>query len=78
MALSIIELSKKVRYTPRKKKADGEPKMDLVDRIYADEIALQGDLKLFSVQIDCAEGLRRNSNCRFASSDRSFSSTSSS
>lgn len=77
MALSIIELSKKVRYTPRKK-ADGEPRMDLADRIYADEIALQGDLKLFSVQIDCAEGLRRNSNCRFASSDRSSSSTPSS
>ena len=55
MGLANIELPKKVKYAPHKKKADGGSKMDL-----------PGDLKLLTVQIDCVEGLRRNSKCILA------------
>lgn len=63
MGLANIELPKKVKYAPRKKRADGEPKMDLAGRTYADWLALPDNLKLLTVQIDCVEGLRRNSKC---------------
>lgn len=63
MGLANIELPKKVKYAPRKKKTDGEPKMELAGRTYADWLALPDDLKLLTVQIDCVEGLRRNSKC---------------
>lgn len=63
MGLANIELPKKVKYAPRKKKANGEPKMELAGRTYADWLALPDDLKLLTVQIDCVEGLRRNSKC---------------
>lgn len=63
MGLANIELPKKVKYAPRKKKADGAFKMDLVGRTYADWLALTEEEKLLTVQIDCVEGLRRNSKC---------------
>lgn len=63
MGLANIELPKKVKYAPRKKRADSDPKMDLAGRTYADWLALSNDLKLLTVQIDCVEGLRRNSKC---------------
>lgn len=63
MGLANIELPKKVKYAPRKKKANGEPKMELAGRTYADWLALPDNLKLLTVQIDCVEGLRRNSKC---------------
>ena len=66
MGLANIELPKKVKYAPHKKKADGGSKMDLAGRTYADRLALPGDLKLLTVQIDCVEGLRRNSKCILA------------
>ena len=64
MGLANIELPKKVKYAPHKKKADGGSKMDLAGRTYADRLALPGDLKLLTVQIDCVEGLRRNVYCQ--------------
>lgn len=63
MGLANIELPKKVKYAPCKKGADGAPKTGLVGRTYADWFALPGDLKLLTVQVDCVEGLRRNSMC---------------
>ena len=63
MGLANIELPKKVKYAPRKEWADGKPKMDLAGRPYADWLALPDDLKLLTVQVDCVEGLRRNSKC---------------
>lgn len=63
MGLANIELPKKVKYAPRKKRTGGEPKMDLAGRTYADWLALPDDLKLLTVQMDCVEGLRRNSKC---------------
>lgn len=63
MGLANIELPKKVKYAPRKKKADGAFKMDLVGRTYADWLALADALRTLTVQIDCVEGLRRNSKC---------------
>ena len=63
MGLANIELPKKVKYAPRKEWADGKPKMDLAGRTYADWLALPDDLKLLTVQVDCVEGLRRNSKC---------------
>lgn len=66
MGLANIELPKKVKYAPHKKKADGGSKMDLAGRTYADRSPWPGDLKLLTVQIDCVEGLRRNSKCILA------------
>lgn len=63
MGLANIELPKKVKYAPRRKRPEGEPKMDLVGRTYADWLALPEELRLLTVQIDCVEGLRRNSKC---------------
>lgn len=63
LGLANIELPKKVSYAPRKKRRAGEPKMDLAGRTYADWRALPEELKLLTVQIDCVEGLRRNSEC---------------
>lgn len=63
MGLANIDLPKKVKYAPRKKRAQGEPKMDLAGRTYADWLALPEELRLLTVQIDCVEGLRRNSKC---------------
>jgi len=63
MGLANIELPKKVKYAPRKKKADGAFKMDLVGRAYADWLALSDTERTLTVQIDCVEGLRRNSKC---------------
>ena len=63
MGLANIELPKKVRYAPRKKRVEGGPKMDLAGRTYADWLALPEDLRLLTVQVDCVEGLRRNSKC---------------
>lgn len=61
MGLANIELPRKVRYAPRKKREEGAPKMSLEGRTYADWLALPDDLRLRTVQIDCVEGLRRNS-----------------
>ena len=44
MGLANTELPKKVKYAPRKKGADGAPKMGLAGRTYADWLALPGDL----------------------------------
>lgn len=63
MGLANIELPKKVKYAPRKKREQGEPKMDLSGRTYAEWLALPDELRLLTVQIDCVEGLRRNSKC---------------
>lgn len=63
MGLANIELPKKVRYAPRRKREEGGPKMDLAGRTYADWLALPDGLRLLTVQIDTVEGLRRNSKC---------------
>ncbi len=63
MGLANIDLPKKVRYAPRKKRAHGEPKMNLEGRTYSDWCALPDDLKVLTVQMDTVEGLRRNSQC---------------
>lgn len=63
MGLANIELPRKVRYAPRKKRGEGAPKMDLEGRTYADWLALPDELRLLTVQVDCVEGLRRNSKC---------------
>lgn len=63
MGLANIELPKKVRYSPRKKRAEGTPKMDFAGRTYADWLALPEEMRLRTVQIDCVEGLRRNTKC---------------
>lgn len=63
MGLANIDLPRKVKYAPRKKRQAGEPKMDLEGRTYADWLALPDELRLLTVQIDCVEGLRRNSKC---------------
>ncbi len=63
MGLANIELPKKVRYAPRRKRGAGEPKMDLSGRTYADWLALPEELKLLTVQIDCVEGARRSTKC---------------
>lgn len=63
MGLANIDLPKKMRYAPRKKKGPGEPKMDLAGRTFADWRSLTEEERLLTVQIDCVEGLRRNSKC---------------
>ena len=63
MGLANIELPKKVKYAPRKRRAEGEPKMDLAGRTYSDWLELSDDERTLTVQIDCVEGLRRNSKC---------------
>ena len=63
MGLANIELPKKVKYAPRKKRPEGAPRMDLAGRTYADWLALPETLRMLTVQIDCVEGLRRNSKC---------------
>ena len=63
MGLANIELPKKVKYAPRKRRAEGGPKMSLEGRTYADWLALPDELRLLTVQVDCVEGLRRNSKC---------------
>lgn len=61
LGLANIELPKKVKYAPRKRREEGAPKMSLEGRTYADWSALPEELRLRTVQIDCVEGLRRNS-----------------
>ena len=63
MGLANIDLPKKVKYAPRKKRDENEPKMDLSGRTYTDWLALPEELKLRTVQIDCVEGIRRNTKC---------------
>ena len=63
MGLANIDLPKKVKYAPRKKRGLGEPKMDLSGSSYTDWASLPDDLKIRTVQIDCVEGLRRNTQC---------------
>lgn len=63
MGLANIDLPKKVKYTPRKKRSTNTPKMDMTGHTYADWQALPEDLKMLTVQIDCVEGLRQNSQC---------------
>ena len=63
MGLANIELHRKVKYAPRKRRDEGAPKMDLAGRTYADWLALPDELRLLTVQIDTVEGLRRNSKC---------------
>lgn len=63
MGLADIDLPKKVRYAPRKKKGAGEPKMDLAGRTFEDRRPLTGEERLLAVRIDCVEGPRRNSKC---------------
>ena len=60
MGLANIELPKKVKYAPRKKREEGTPKMTLEGRTYTDWLALPDEMRLRTVQIDCVEGLRRN------------------
>ena len=66
IGLANIELPKKVKYTPLKKRAEGAPKADLAGKTYADRLALLEDLRLLTVQMDCVEGLHRNSKCILA------------
>ncbi len=63
MGLANIELPKKVKYAPRKRREEGAPKMSLEGRTYVDWCALPDEERLHTVQIDCVEGLRRNSKC---------------
>ena len=61
MGLADIELPKKVKCAPRKKREEGAPKTGLAGRTYADWKALPEELRLRTVQAGCVEGLRRNS-----------------
>ena len=61
LGLSNIELPKKVKYAPRKKKDKNEAKMELCGHTYKDWCALPEEQRMRTVQIDCIEGLRRNS-----------------
>lgn len=63
MGLSNMELPKKIKYAPRKRRDVGAPKMSLDGRTYADWLALPEKEHLLTVQIDCVEGLRRNTKC---------------
>ena len=63
MGLSNMELPRKVRYAPRRKRVEGQPKMALEGRTYADWLALPDGERLLTVQVDTVEGLRRNSKC---------------
>ena len=60
MGLANIELPKKARFAPRKRRAEGEPKTGLAGRACSDWLALSGAERTLTVQIDCVEGLRRN------------------
>ena len=77
MGLSNIELPRKVRYAPRRKREAGG-KMSLEGRTYADWLALPDDLRLLTVEIDCvgACGATRSAYCRSTSCGCSSSSTS--
>ena len=61
MGLANMELPRKVRYAPRKKRGEDSPKMSLEGRTYADWLELPEEMRLRTVQVDCVEGLRRNS-----------------
>lgn len=61
IGLASIELPKKVKYAPRKKKAESAFKMDLAGRTYADWLELSNEERTLTVQIDCVEELRRSS-----------------
>lgn len=63
MGLTNLDLPKKVRYIPRKKKATNEPKMKLDHHTYADWLALTDEERLLTVQIDCVEGRRKDKQC---------------
>lgn len=63
MGLANIDLPKKVKYAPRRKREEGAPKMDLAGRTYSDWLALPDEERLLTVQADCVEGLRRNTKC---------------
>lgn len=63
MGLANIELPKKVKYAPRKKRCANDPKMNFEGRTYKDWCALSDSEKLLTVQIDTVEGLKRNSKC---------------
>ena len=63
MGLANIDLPKKVKYTPRKKREQKTPRMDFAGRTYTDWLALSDEERMLTVQIDCVEGLRRNSKC---------------
>ena len=61
VGLASMELPRKVRYAPRKKRREDSPKMSLEGRTYADWPELPEEMRLRTVQVDCVEGLRRNS-----------------
>lgn len=63
MGLANIDLPKKVRYAPRKKRQAGAPKMSFEGRTHADWLDLPERERLLTVQMDTVEGLRRNSKC---------------
>ena len=49
MGLANIELPRKVKYAPRKRRDGGAPKMGLAGRTYADWLALPDELRLLTV-----------------------------
>lgn len=63
MGLSNMDLPKKIKYAQRKKRNKDTPKMDFEGRTYSDWLELPEEKRLLTVQIDCVEGLRRNSKC---------------
>lgn len=63
MGLANMQLPKKVKYAPRRKRGEGEPKMDLASRTFDDWKALPDDERLLTVEMDCVEGCRSSTKC---------------
>lgn len=59
MGLANMELPRKIRYRPRKKKGR-QPRMELVGRCYRDWQALSEDERVSTVQMDTIEGVRKD------------------
>lgn len=62
MGLSNMDLPKKVRYKPRRKDASRQ-RIDFTGRTYDDFMALDEQLRLSAVQLDCVEGRIFDSQC---------------
>lgn len=63
MGLANIDLPRKVRYAPRKKREEGAPKMAMEGRTYSDWLELPEEDRLLTVQMDTVEGARRSTKC---------------
>lgn len=63
LGLANIDLPKKVKYAPRKKRKPDEPKCNFEERTYKDWLDLDETQRLLTVQMDTIEGLKTNSQC---------------